>query len=144
MQPAPRYVQAAGRVHWALPASGICRPERPEAQATPIASPPLRPAPPRSTPSARRHPKGEEHRGPPAERRVGGWGGGAADPRERGSDRADRVGDPAPGCCGDTRTLWFDNQIKLRVKLRRKVSRSLFASSCTIETDSMSFNGDNN
>lgn len=64
--------------------------------------------------------------------------------RERGSDRTDRVGDPAPGCRGDTSTLGLDNQIKLRVKLRRKVSRRLFASSCTIGTDSMSFNGDNN
>lgn len=46
--------------------------------------------------------------------------------RGRGSDRADRVGDPAPDCCGDTRTLSLDNPIKLRVKLRRKVSRRLF------------------
>lgn len=88
MQLAPRRVQAAGRVHRALPttsspASGIGRPERPEAQATPSASshasrftpPPPGPAPPPPTPSCPRHPKGEEHRGPATETRVGGsWG----------------------------------------------------------------------
>lgn len=53
--------------------------------------------------------------------------------RERGSDRADRVGDPAPGCRGDTSTLGLDNQIKLRVKLRRKVSRRLLQAPVQLE-----------
>lgn len=50
---------------------------RPPCQATPLALPhPLPgPAPPPPTPSCPRHPKGEEHRGPATETRVGGsWG----------------------------------------------------------------------
>lgn len=157
MQPAPGCVQAAGRALQALPApgspaSGIGRPERPEAQATPSVpshapSPhptPTGPAPPQPTPSGWSHPKSQGHHGPPAETRVGGSWGELRLRRERGSGRTDRVGDPAPGRCRAPEPFGLTTRLSSGSSCNGKCQEGFFASSCAIEADSMSFNGDNN
>lgn len=117
----------------------LCAKPRPSPRPTPTG-----PAPPQPTPSGWSHPKSQGHRGPPAETRVGGSWGELRLWRERGSGRTDLVGDPAPGRCRAPEPFGLTTRLSSGSSCNGKCQEGFFASSCAIEADSMSFNGDNN
>lgn len=149
MQPAPRCVQATGRVLRALPApgspaSGIGRPERLEAQATPSVprhAPRLTPPPPARLLPGPHPPAGAtpKERDTAALLRRRGWeargvgGGNLRLGRERGSGRADRVGDPAPGRCRAPEPFGLTTGLSSGSSCNGKCQGGFFASSRAIE-----------